>query len=103
MRWNSSVERKSAPRKVSGRAAGDAAGMHTKSTYLAPDGVDPEELARHIAEMYGADGISLLALKPVRAHRHTPHAALGGGADAARAALGESHPSPITTEEVRSD
>ena len=46
--------------------------MQTKSTYPAPDGVDPEELARHIAEMYGADGISLLALKPVRAHRHTP-------------------------------
>ena len=26
--------------------------MQTKSTYLAPEGVDPEELDRHIAEMY---------------------------------------------------
>src|SRR5689334_11700804 len=66
----------SAPGKVSGRGAGDAAGMHTNPTsptYRGPThpihrghthpihrgdahrvdrGVDPEELARHIAEMY---------------------------------------------------
>ena len=41
-----------------------------------------------------------LALKPVRASRHTPGPDLGGGADAARAASQESHPSPKTSEEV---
>ncbi len=48
-------EQQSAPGKVSGRRAGDAPGMQTDSTYPitpAHPGVDPEELARHIAEMY---------------------------------------------------
>jgi len=46
---------RSAPGKVSGRGVGDAADMHTDPTYaITPThpGVDPEELARHIAEMY---------------------------------------------------
>ena len=31
---------------------GDAAGMHTNITYPTPEGADPEELDRHIAQMY---------------------------------------------------
>ena len=45
----------SAPGKVSGRGAGDAAGMQTHPTHPINQptrGVDPEELDRHIAEMY---------------------------------------------------
>ena len=43
------------PGKVSGRGAGHAAGMQTDPTYpIQPthEGVDPEELDRHIADMY---------------------------------------------------
>jgi arsenite methyltransferase len=58
------------------------------------------ERAQRTSDKYGAHSISLLALKPVRASRHTPDPDLGGGADAARAASRESHPSPTTTEEV---
>ena len=39
-------------RKVSGRRAGEAVAMHTNTTYLAPAGVDLEELDGEIAAMY---------------------------------------------------
>lgn len=39
-------------RKVSGRRAGEAARMHTNTTYLEPASVDLEELDREIAAMY---------------------------------------------------
>ena len=49
-------ELRSAPGKVSGRDAGHAAGMQTHPTHpitrAHTPGVDPEELDRHIAEMY---------------------------------------------------
>ncbi len=35
-----------------GRRVGDAAGMHTNTTHPTPRAVDPEELDRHIAQMY---------------------------------------------------
>jgi arsenite methyltransferase len=40
------------PGKVSGRGAHDAPGMQTHPTHPIDGGVDPDELARHIAEMY---------------------------------------------------
>jgi hypothetical protein len=45
-------------------------------------------------------GVSLLALKPVRASRHTSHPDLGGGADAAHAAREEGSTNTTRTEEV---
>src|SRR5262249_33859282 len=43
---------RAAPRKVSGRCAGDAPGMPTNTTYPTPVGVDSDQLERHITEMY---------------------------------------------------
>jgi uncharacterized OsmC-like protein len=43
------------------------------------------ERAQHTSDKYGAHSVSLLALKPVRASRHTSHPDLGGGADVAQA------------------
>jgi arsenite methyltransferase len=51
-RSNGSATRKSRARKVSGRHAGESAGMQTNTTYPAAGGVDRGELDRHIAEMY---------------------------------------------------
>jgi arsenite methyltransferase len=42
----------SVPGKVSGRRAGEAAGMQTHPTDPVQRGVDPEELDRHIADIY---------------------------------------------------
>jgi hypothetical protein len=47
-----------------------------------------------------AHGVSLLAVKPVRASRHTSHPDLGGGADVAQAARGEGYINTTRTEEV---
>jgi hypothetical protein len=108
--------------------------MQTNNTYPLAARVDPQELDRHIAEMYrdvaneagrdlqvihgnpgyrftsdraqrtsdkyGAQSVSLLALKPVRASRHTSNPDLGGGADVAQAAREEGLTNPTTTEEV---
>jgi arsenite methyltransferase len=41
-----------APGKVSGRGAGDATGMQTHPTHPIDRSVDPDELDRHITEMY---------------------------------------------------
>ena len=77
-----------------------AAGLEPQIVQDNPDYRFASERARRASRKYGVHNISLLALKPVRASRHTPHPDLGGGADAARAAWRESHPSPTTTEEV---
>ena len=45
-------EPRSAPGKVSGRCAADAPGMPTTTTYPTVVDVDPDELDRHITEMY---------------------------------------------------
>ncbi|HTT27607.1 MAG TPA: hypothetical protein VMG37_04295, partial [Solirubrobacteraceae bacterium] len=42
----------SVPGKVSGRRAGEAAGMQTHPAHPVQGGVDPEELDRQIADMY---------------------------------------------------
>jgi hypothetical protein len=67
--------------------------MQTNATYRTRG-------AQRASDNDGAHSISLLALKPLRASRHTSRPDLGGGADAAQAARRESHPSPTTTEEV---
>ena len=58
------------------------------------------ERAQRTSDRYGAHSISLLALQPVRASRHTSRPDLGGGADAARAAQEEGSTTPKKTEEV---
>jgi arsenite methyltransferase len=58
------------------------------------------ERAQRASDKYGAQSVSLLALKPLRASRHTSHPDLGGGADAARAAPEEGSTNTTTTEEV---
>jgi hypothetical protein len=99
--------------------------MRTNTITPPPRGVDPQELDRHIAEMYrdvaneagrdlhfptertqrtsdkyGAHSVSLLALDPVRASRHASRPDLGGGADVARAAPEEAFINTKRTEEV---
>jgi arsenite methyltransferase len=58
------------------------------------------ERAQRTSDKYGAKSVSLLALRPLRASRHTSHPDLGGGADAARAAREEGSTNTTTTEEV---
>jgi arsenite methyltransferase len=58
------------------------------------------ERAQRTSDKYGAQSVSLLALRPLRASRHTSHPDLGGGADAARAAREEGSTNTTTTEEV---
>jgi hypothetical protein len=56
--------------------------------------------ARRTGDKCGAYSMSLLAVKPVRASRHTRHPDLGGGADVAEAAGGEGFTNTTKTEEV---
>jgi arsenite methyltransferase len=77
-----------------------AAGLEPQLVQGNPGYRFTSERAQRTSRKYGAHSISLLALKPVRASRHTADPDLGGGADAARAASRESHPSPTTTDEV---
>ena len=58
------------------------------------------ERAQRTSDKYGAQSVSLLALKPLRAPRHTSHPDLGGGADVAQAASGEGSTNTTTTQEV---
>jgi arsenite methyltransferase len=58
------------------------------------------ERAQRASDKYGAQSVSLLALRPVRTSRHTSHPDLGGGADAAPAAREEGSTNTTTTEEV---
>jgi arsenite methyltransferase len=56
--------------------------------------------AQRTSDRYGAQSVSLLAPKPLRASRHASHPVLGGGADAARAAREEGSTNTTRTEEV---
>ena len=58
------------------------------------------ERAQRTSDKYGAHSVSLLALKPLRASRHTSHPDLGGGADVAQAASEEGSTNTTTTQEV---
>jgi hypothetical protein len=58
------------------------------------------ERAQRTSDKYGAHSVSLLALKPVRASRHTSRPDLGGGADVAQPALEESSSNTTPTQEV---
>lgn len=51
-RSGGSIERRSAPRKVSGRRAGDAAGMHTEHRIEAPGSMEPEALDDCVAKLH---------------------------------------------------
>jgi hypothetical protein len=56
--------------------------------------------AQRTSDKYGARRVSLLALKPVRASRHTSNPDLGGGADVAQATREEGVTNSTTTQEV---
>jgi arsenite methyltransferase len=56
--------------------------------------------AERTSAKYGAQSRSLLALKPIRASRHTSHPDLGGGADVAQAASEEGSTNTTATQEV---
>jgi hypothetical protein len=56
--------------------------------------------AERTSARYGAQSRSLLALKPIRAFRHTSHPDLGGGADVAQAASEEGSTHTTATQEV---
>jgi hypothetical protein len=95
-----------AHRKVSGRRAGESAGMHTNPTGVTIGPVDRNELDRHIVEMYrdvaneaGRD-LDFPTGAAVRVSRHASRLDLGGGADVARAARSEGYSNTTTTEEV---
>ena len=77
-----------------------AAGLELQLVQGNPGYRFASERAQRTSDKYGAHSISLLALKPVRASRHTSQPDLGGGADAARAAREEGSTNTTTTEEV---
>jgi hypothetical protein len=58
------------------------------------------ERAQRTSDKHGSHSVSVLALEPVRAFRHTSHPDLGGGADVAQAAREEGSRNTATTEEV---
>ena len=58
------------------------------------------ERAQRTSRKYGAHSVSLLALKPVRASRHTSHPDLGSGADVAQAVWEDCSTNTTTTQEV---
>jgi arsenite methyltransferase len=58
------------------------------------------ERAQRTSDKYGAHSVSLLALKALRASRHTSHPDLGGGADVAQATSKEGSINTTTTQEV---
>jgi hypothetical protein len=59
------------------------------------------ERAQCTSDKHGAHSVSVLALKPVRAFRHTSHPDLGGFADVAQAAAQDPSTTNTTkTEEV---
>jgi arsenite methyltransferase len=77
-----------------------AAGLELRVVQGNPGYRFTSERAQRTSDEYGAQSVSLLALKPVRASRHTSHPDLGGGADAAQAAREEGLTNTKTTEEV---
>jgi hypothetical protein len=56
------------------------------------------ERDQHTCVKYGARCVSLLALKPVRASRHSYHPDVGGGADVAQATREEGFTNTKTEE-----
>jgi hypothetical protein len=77
-----------------------AAGLELQIVQGNPDYRFTSERARRTSDKYRAQSVSLLALKPVRASRHTSHPDLGGGADAAQAVPEEGPTNSTTAEEV---
>lgn len=77
-----------------------AAGLELQLVQPNPGYRFTSERAQRTSDKYGARSVSLLALKPVRAYRHTSRPDLGGGADAAQAAWEEGSINTTTTEEV---
>ena len=77
-----------------------AAGLELQAAPAQPRLPLHERAGARASHKYGAHSVSLLALKPVRASRHTSHPDLGGGADVAQAAREEGSTNPTTTEEV---
>jgi SAM-dependent methyltransferase len=77
-----------------------AAGLELQLVQHNPGYRFTSERAQRAGDRYGARSVSLLALRPLRASRHTSHPDLGGGADAAHAAREQSSINPQMTEEV---
>ena len=77
-----------------------AAGLELQLLQRNPGYRFTSERAQRASDRYGAHSVSVLALKPVRASRHTSHPDLGGGADVAEAAREEGSTDTNTTEET---
>ena len=77
-----------------------AAGLELQLVQRNPGYRFTSEKAQRTSAKYGAQSVSLLALKPLRASRHTSRPNLGGGADAAQAASEEGSTNTTTTQEV---
>ena len=77
-----------------------AAGLELQVVQANPNYRFTSERARRTSAKYGAHSVSLLALAPVRASRHTSRPDLGGGADVADATSVEGSINTTTTEEV---
>ena len=92
---------------IAGASQGDlyladiaAAGLELQVIQANPGYRFTSERAQRTSRKYGAHSVSLLALKPVRASRHTSHPDLGGGADVPLAARQEGSTNTTTTQEV---
>jgi arsenite methyltransferase len=77
-----------------------AAGLEVQLVQRNPEYRFTSERAQRTSNKYGAHSVSLIALKPLRASRHTSHPDLGGGADVAHAAREEGSTNTTRTEEV---
>ena len=77
-----------------------AAGLELQVIQANPGYRFASERAQRTSRKYGAHSISLLALKPVPASRHTSHPNPGGGAHVAQAAREEGPTNTTTTQEV---
>jgi arsenite methyltransferase len=76
------------------------AGLELQVIHAHPGYRFTSERAQRTSRKYGAHSVSLLALKPVRASRHTSHPDLSSGADVAQAARDECSTNTTTTQEV---
>ena len=77
-----------------------AAGLELQMIQANPSYRFTSERAQRTSEKYGAHSISLLALNPVRASRHSSCPDLGDGADAAHATSVQDSTNTTTTQEV---
>jgi arsenite methyltransferase len=77
-----------------------AAGLELQVIQANPGYRFTSERAQHTSDKYGAHSVTLLALKPVHASRHTSQPELGRGADVARAAREDCSTHTTTTQEV---